>query len=45
MIATDARCTREIKSRVAMAETTFNKVKNLFTRKFNSNRVYGHFEK
>ncbi|RXY27484.1 hypothetical protein DD577_28870, partial [Klebsiella pneumoniae] len=33
----DARCTREIKSRIAMAKTAFNKKKNLFTSKLELN--------
>jgi hypothetical protein len=33
MITNDARCTREIKSRIAMAKAAFNKKKNLFIRK------------
>jgi hypothetical protein len=33
MIANDARCTREIKSRIAMAKAAFNKKKTLFTSK------------
>jgi hypothetical protein len=33
MITNDARCTREIKSRIAMAKATFNEKKNLFTSK------------
>jgi hypothetical protein len=37
MITKDARCTREIKSRIAMAKTAFNKKKNLFTSKLNLN--------
>jgi hypothetical protein len=36
MITNDARCTREIKSRIAMAEAAFNK-KTLFTSKLNLN--------
>ena len=31
MIINDARCTREIKSRIAMAKTAFNRKKTLFT--------------
>jgi hypothetical protein len=31
MITNDARCTREIKSRITMAKTAFNKKKTLFT--------------
>jgi hypothetical protein len=37
MITNDARCTREIKSRIAMAKATFNKKKNLFTSKLDLN--------
>jgi hypothetical protein len=37
MITNDARCTREIKSRIAMAEAAFNKKKNLFTSKLDLN--------
>jgi hypothetical protein len=37
MITNDARCTREIKSRIAMAKAAFNKKKNLFTRKLELN--------
>jgi hypothetical protein len=33
MITNDARCTREIKPRIAMAKAAFNKKKNLFTSK------------
>jgi hypothetical protein len=33
----DARCTREIKSRIAMAKAAFNKKKNLFTSKLDLN--------
>jgi hypothetical protein len=33
MITKDARCTREIKSRVSMANAAFNKKKILFTSK------------
>jgi hypothetical protein len=36
MIANDARCTREIKSRIAMAKAAFNK-KTLFTSKLDLN--------
>jgi hypothetical protein len=32
MITNDARCTREIKSRIAIAKAAFSKKKNLFTR-------------
>jgi hypothetical protein len=36
MITNDARCTREIKARIAMAKAAFNrKKKTLFTRKLN----------
>jgi hypothetical protein len=31
MITNDARCTREIKSRIAMAKAAFSKKKNFFT--------------
>jgi hypothetical protein len=37
MITSDARCTREIKSRIAMAKAAFNKKKNLFTSKLDLN--------
>jgi hypothetical protein len=37
MITSDARCTHEIKSRIAMAKAAFNKKKNLFTRKLDLN--------
>jgi hypothetical protein len=33
MITNDARCTREIKSRISMAKAAFNKKKPLFTSK------------
>jgi hypothetical protein len=33
MITNDARCTREIKARTAMAKAAFNKKKTLFTSK------------
>jgi hypothetical protein len=33
----DARCTREIKPRIAMAKAAFNKKKNLFTSKLDLN--------
>jgi len=33
MITNDARCIQEIKSRIAMAKATFNKLKALFTSK------------
>jgi hypothetical protein len=36
MITNDTRCTREIKSRIAMAKAAFNK-KTLFTSKLNLN--------
>jgi hypothetical protein len=32
MIANDSRCTREVKSRIAVIKATLNKKKNLFTR-------------
>ena len=34
MLTNDGRCTREIKSRIAMAKAAFSKKKNLFTSKF-----------
>jgi hypothetical protein len=37
MITSDARCTREIESRIAMVKAAFNKKKSLFTRKLNLN--------
>jgi hypothetical protein len=37
MITNDARCTRVIKSRIAMAKAAFNKKKNLFTSKLDLN--------
>jgi hypothetical protein len=37
MITNDARCTREIKSRIAMAKAAFNKKKTLFTSKLDIN--------
>jgi hypothetical protein len=37
MITNDARCTPEIKSRIAMANAAFNRKKNLFTRKLDLN--------
>jgi hypothetical protein len=37
MITNDARCTREIKSRIAMAKAAFNKKKTLFTSKLDLN--------
>jgi hypothetical protein len=37
MITNDARCTREIKSRIAMAKAAFNKKKNFFTSKLELN--------
>jgi hypothetical protein len=37
MITNDARCTREIKSRIAMAKAGFNKKKTLFTSKLDLN--------
>jgi hypothetical protein len=37
MITNDARCTREIKSRISMAKAAFNKKKNLFTSKLDLN--------
>jgi hypothetical protein len=37
MITNDARCTREIKSRITMGKAAFNKKKNLFTSKLELN--------
>jgi hypothetical protein len=37
MITNDKRCTREIKSRIAMARAAFTKKKNLFTSKLDLN--------
>jgi hypothetical protein len=37
MITSDARCTHEIKSRIAMAKAEFNKKKTLFTSKLDLN--------
>jgi hypothetical protein len=37
MITNDARCTHEIKSRIAMAKAAFNKKKTLFTSKLDLN--------
>jgi hypothetical protein len=37
MITKDARCAREIKSRIAVAKATFNKKKTLFTSKLDLN--------
>jgi hypothetical protein len=37
MLTNDGRCTREIKSRVAMAKAAFNKKKTLFTSKLDLN--------
>jgi hypothetical protein len=37
MITSDARCTREIKSRIAMTKAAFNKKKNIFTSKLELN--------
>jgi hypothetical protein len=39
MITNDARCTRVIKSRIAMAKAAFNKKKNLFTSKLDLNSM------
>jgi len=36
-LSNDGRCTREIKSRIAMAKAAFNKKKNLFTRTLDLN--------
>jgi len=37
MITNDARCTHEIKSKISMANETFNKTKTLLTSKLDSN--------
>jgi hypothetical protein len=37
MITNDARCTREIQSRIAMEKAAFNKKKTLFTSKLDLN--------
>ena len=37
MLTNDGRCTREIKSRTAMAKAAFNKKKTLFTNKLDLN--------
>jgi hypothetical protein len=37
MITSDARCTREIKSRIAVAKAAYNKKKTLFTSKLDLN--------
>jgi hypothetical protein len=37
IITNDARCTREIKSKIAMVKAAFNKKKSLFTRKLDLN--------
>jgi hypothetical protein len=37
MITNDARCTREIKSRIIMAKATFKKKRTLFTSKLDLN--------
>jgi hypothetical protein len=37
MITNDARCTREIESRIATSKVAFNKKKNLFTSKLDLN--------
>jgi hypothetical protein len=37
LIRNDARCTHEMKSRIAMAKAAFNMKKTLFTRKLDSN--------
>jgi hypothetical protein len=36
-VITDIRCTREIKSRIVMAKTAFNRKKTLFTSKLDLN--------
>jgi len=37
IITNDARCTREIKSRISMTNAAFSKKKNLFSSKFDLN--------
>ena len=37
ILTEDGKCTCEIKSRIAMAKTAFNKEKNLFTSKLDLN--------
>ena len=37
MITGDAKCTREIKSRIAMAKAAFNRKQNLFNNKLDLN--------
>jgi hypothetical protein len=37
MITNDARCTREIKTRTAMAKAAFNKKESVFTNKLDLN--------
>ena len=37
MLTNDGRCSREIKSRIAMAKAAFNKKNNLFTSSFDLN--------
>jgi len=37
MLTNDGRCTREIKSRIALAKAAFSKKKTLFTSKFDLN--------
>ena len=37
MITNDARCTREIKTRIVIAKTAFNRKKTLFTSKLDLN--------
>jgi hypothetical protein len=37
MITSDARCTREIKCRIAMAKAAFSKKRTLFTSKLDLN--------
>ena len=42
MLTNDGRCTREIKSRIAMAKAAFSKKKkNLFTSKLDLNATFG----
>jgi hypothetical protein len=39
MLTDDGRCTGEIKSRIAMAKTAFNKKRPLFTSKMDLNKM------
>jgi len=44
MISNDARCTREIKSRIAMANAAFSKKKILFKSKLEESSEVSHLE-